>query len=274
MGCCLTTTHGGRNSQIESESLKINKSTPSQNSAPPSIEEETVKEVLSETPKLIKPELHHHHHHDDDDGEEEDKQKKNIHIDPVPFPDEDTVNSEVCSLSISETVSTTTFDYGYNDDEGEVKQRVKRSPAKLPVKNRSLSGDFGCRREWVTGKSPNRRTDQSPDKRNNVSRGGCGSVKPGQSRESSSVGRRVLRPDPYRRDSGEGSGRRSRSPAANRSSSTTGRSLSARRRNGSPGRVRTDVPDKWPSTSNMGTSTTPNESLENPLVSLECFIFL
>ncbi|WCJ26974.1 hypothetical protein M5689_008750 [Euphorbia peplus] len=284
MGCCLTTTHGGRNVPIGSDSVKIDKSTPSENRAPPSIEEEKVKEVLSETPKLIKLEIHH--------DEEDDKQKKNIQIDPVPFliveddkkemnklnfQEEDMVsekeNSEVCSLSISETVSTTTFDYGCNEDESEVKQRVKRSPAKLPAKNRSVSGDFGPRRGRIAGKSPCRRTDQSPDKRNNVGRGGCGSVKPGQIRESS-VGRRGLRPDPYRRDPGEGSGRRSRSPVINRST-TIGRSPSARRVNESPGRVRTDVPDKRPTTSNVGTSsTTPNESLENPLVSLECFIFL
>ncbi|KAF2305129.1 hypothetical protein GH714_001959 [Hevea brasiliensis] len=145
MGCCVS-THGTstkhQNFQAVSESLKPN-STCESRAPPPSIEEETVKEEVS----------------------------------------------EVCSLSFSETVSTTTFNNDKrdeDDDDGEeVKQRVKKSPvAKLTLGNKAVSGDFGPRRDRVLGKSPNRRIEQSPDKINNAGRGGGGSVRLVQSRES------------------------------------------------------------------------------------------
>ncbi|KAJ9136213.1 hypothetical protein P3X46_033312 [Hevea brasiliensis] len=316
MGCCVS-THGTstkhQNFQAVSESLKPN-STCESRAPPPSIEEETVKEVLSETPKLKPPpsavpqllqpiknpqlELHH-----------QETNSKKIHINP-PFPDEkikpnghkndefifkekeisEQEVSEVCSLSFSETVSTTTFNNDKrdeDDDDGEeVKQRVKKSPvAKLTLGNKAVSGDFGPRRDRVLGKSPNRRIEQSPDKINNAGRGGGGSVRLVQSRESGTyqAGRQGLKPDANRRDPGEISGRRFGSPANNRS--IMGHSPSTRRTNGSPSRARTDLTQssggggggvmecKWPCTSDTsGTSTT--ESLENPLVSLECFIFL
>ena len=117
-----------------------------------------------------------------------------------------------------------------------------------------------------------------------------------QSREPTA--RRGPRPDPPRKDPGESSGRRSRSPAVNRS--VMGRSPFVRRTNPSPGRLKSDHPvesgnsrkvrqqqqqhhaattttsmeGKWPSSNNGATTSSPNESLENPLVSLECFIFL
>lgn len=307
MGCCVS-THGTstkhQNFQVGSQSLKPESSHESR-APPPLIEEETVKEVLSETPKLKPPpvvtqliqpiknpeqELHY-----------QETNKNNILVDP-PFPDEkiktnghkeegfivqeeEISEKEVCSLSFSETVSTTTFNNDKRDDDDdddgeEVKQRVKKSPvAKLTPRNSAVSGYFGPTRDRSVGKSPNRRTDQSPDKRNNASRGGGGSMRLVQSRESSTnqAGRRGLKPDANRRDPGESSGRRSRSPANN--GSTVGRSPSTRRTNGSPCRSRTDLTQsggmegKWPCTSN-GSRTTTDESLENPLVSLECFIFL
>ncbi|XP_047323876.1 uncharacterized protein LOC124927499 [Impatiens glandulifera] len=89
-----------------------------------------------------------------------------------------------------------------------------------------------------------------------------------------------------RRDSGEISGRRSRSPVTRVGDGgggitnlglTRNPSSSSRRMGKSPGRVRSEPEKylkeeedklKWPPT------TTTNESLENPLVSFECFIFL
>lgn len=305
MGCCVSTNGHSRkdqNFQLGSDASLKPKSTHENRAPPPSIEEETVKEVLSETPKpkplLLQPIKNPQQEHQETD-------KKKIHIEPRFLDDKIKPNeflsqeeeiseqeiSDICSLTLSETVSTITFNNEKRDedDDGdgeEVKQRVKRSPvSKLPVKNRAVSGDFVPKKDRVVGKSPTRKTEQSPDKRNNAGRGiGGGSVRLVQSRESSTyqAGRQGLRPDPKRRDPGESSGRRSRSPATNRS--IMGRSPSARRANGSPGRVKTDVPEsggsgkegKWPSTSNTSSNdnNTTKESLENPLVSLECFIFL
>ncbi|KAF2303404.1 hypothetical protein GH714_017995 [Hevea brasiliensis] len=173
----------------------------------------------------------------------------NRHKNELIFQEEEIAeqqSSEVCSLSFSETVSTTTFNNDKRDDDDdddgeEVKQRVKKSPvAKLAPRNRAVVGDFGPKRDRVVGKSPNSRTDQSPDKRNNAGRGG--SVRLVQNKESGTyqAGRRGLKPDTNGRDPGESSGRRSRSPATNRS--TMGRSPSSRRVNGSPGRAKRKFP--------------------------------
>ncbi|KDP20914.1 hypothetical protein JCGZ_21385 [Jatropha curcas] len=269
MGCCVSTNGSStkdRDFQLGSADSLKHKSTLESRAPPPSVEEETVKEVLSETPKLkpIKNSQPQQHHH------EETHNKSKIHIEQafldekikpngfknelVAFQEEEIYEqevSEVCSLS--ETVSTTTFnndkrDEEYDDDDDgrygeEVKQRVKRSPVvKLPPRNRSVSGDFGPKRDRIVGKSPNRRTEQSPNKRNNAG-GGAGSVSLVQSKESGiyQAGRNGLRPDQKRKDPGESSGRRSRSPATNRS--VTGRSRSARRTIASPDRVKTELPE-------------------------------
>ncbi|KAJ6707007.1 hypothetical protein OIU85_027367 [Salix viminalis] len=313
MGCCVSTDRN-EPSRLEkqqpfqggSEFLKPTKSPP-----PSLYHEETVKEVLSETPKP-KPPKNPTENPDQENGlQHQEVHKESIHLDPA-FLDEVKIKenkfkniskeeahhqgqvfeqdeSEVCSLSYSESISTTTTnnnekrDYYYDDDE--VKQRVSRSP--LPPRNR-VSGELGLKKDRFVGKSPTRRTtEQSPSKRNGAINGG--SVRLVQSREmgSGQLGvRRGSRPSPKKRDPGEGSARRSRSPATNRSA--MGRSPSTRRRtNQSPGRVRKDAYEgdgndnmddameaKWPSSSNVAKGTTNDESLENPLVSLECFIFL
>lgn len=181
--------------------------------------------------------------------------------------------SEICSLS--ESVSATTVT---RDEDEEVYQRVNNnrgSPMKLPKNPRD---GFGPRREQrVVGKSPTRRTtESSPGRRY----GPNGSVRSGQQHPQPMGSRRGgSRAESNRRDPGESSGRRSRSPATritdgggvNRSN--VGRSPSARRY---PGRTPVESSTrriaeepkmeegKWPA----------NESLDNPLVSLECFIFL
>ncbi|PPD74395.1 hypothetical protein GOBAR_DD28682 [Gossypium barbadense] len=88
----------------------------------------------------------------------------------------------------------------------------------------------------VVGRSPTRKIDQSPGRRNGVVNGGSASVRLVHSREPTV--RRGSRPAPTRKDPGESSGRRSRSPAVNRS--VMGRSPSGRRTNQSPGRARLD----------------------------------
>ncbi|PON71001.1 hypothetical protein PanWU01x14_077110 [Parasponia andersonii] len=259
---------------------------------PPSVEEESVKEVLSETARPKTGPIPK----SEEETEEESKIPKPR---PVPFPiiklpdekiektapfnpstaavEEISEVSEICSLS--ESVSAIT-----GDDDEEVGPRVNyRSPMKGP-RNRSYSGDLGAaKRERTVGMSPTRRSNQSPGR---INGNGVGSVRLVQGREpgQAMMARRGLRTteqlQQQRRDSGEGSARRSRSPATR--SGAVGRSLSARRSAKSPGRAAsgpihgstrmgTDDPGlegKWPPTS------TTDESLENPLVSLECFIFL
>ncbi|KAE8659724.1 Pre T-cell antigen receptor alpha [Hibiscus syriacus] len=296
MGCCVSTNRGScgeKEAHLEVGLDSFNQKPILESRAPPpSAEEETVKEVLSETPKPKAPILI---------PQEEEKEKTlienpafvkiqgkeslNFNIkhelkSPVNSVEESASEnvSEICSVSLSESVSTIT---DRRDEEEEVRpQRVFRSPARSGPRN------------LVVGRSPTRKLEQSPGRRNGVINGGS-SVRLVQSREPTV--RRGSRPEPPRKDPGESSGRRSRSPAMNRS--VMGRSPSGRT-NQSPGRARLDSGDsgndkkleqqqgttttttttmdgKWPSSNNNGaTSSTPNESLENPLVSLECFIFL
>ncbi|KAL2589111.1 hypothetical protein GLYMA_13G244100v4 [Glycine max] len=253
MGCCVSSTNRSHSSP-SSKPIDRPRSTAkgSENRAPPP-EEETVKEVLSETPKW-KPKFEAEKPTESD--AENEKEKLFVK------PDEISEVSEVCS--VSESLSTLA--------EEEARQRVNRSPAKVR-KARSFSGEFGCRREMTAGKSPARRPEQSPGRRN------IGSVRVVQMANGGTGSQ------PRRRDSGENSGRRSRSPGTRTDSVSTrsivGRSPSKRRTpmNQSPARVRScaaesggrkmensSMEGKWPSSA--------NESLENPLVSLECFIFL
>lgn len=267
MGCCVSTP-------------TTTTTTPSENRAPP--DEETVKEVLSETPKWIPSSTIAKF----DPPQHPPPQKQNpLFQDPIkidkllPLPLKKTEDdiiiseevSEVCSITESMiSAVTTTTDRRDNDDYDDIRHRVNASPAKMR-KNRSFSGG---RRDMTVGKSPSKRSEQSPARRN------FGSVRLIQGRDQPG-----LRNEPRRRDSGENSCRRSRSPATriNNNGATrsiVGRSPSARRTNQSPARVRTvtaenDVRRKeHSSTEQKRPSAAANESLENPLVSLECFIFL
>ncbi|KAF7803521.1 serine/arginine repetitive matrix protein 1 [Senna tora] len=251
MGCCVSTAGTPSSASSPHKHHNIPQSAKaSENRAPP--EEETVKEVLSETPKWNPPtptiaKL------------EPQKSPRKPHFHKV---------SEVCSLSESMVSTTTVTDR--RDEDDEARQRVSASPAKMR-KNRSFSGDLGCRGD---------RTVQSPARRN------MGSVRLVQSRDQvgHAIGNRGMRNEPHRRDAGENSGRRSRSPATRTENGPTrsivGRSPSARRTNQSPARVRTGTPEsghrrkQHASTEGKWPSSATNESLENPLVSLECFIFL
>uniref|UniRef100_A0A5B6ZT44 Serine/arginine repetitive matrix protein 1-like n=1 Tax=Davidia involucrata TaxID=16924 RepID=A0A5B6ZT44_DAVIN len=269
MGCCASTTNKAPSAPHKPRPSSAALIKPSRAPPPPSFEEETVKEVLSETPTLkptvpkieeeekkniVKLALQKIQEEDDEDNVD----KKS----PMVATEEISEVSEICSLS--ERVTTTTVTEKSDDDDGEVRQRVDRPPVR--IRNRSFSGDFSVKRDRMVGKSPVGRSEPSPGRVRSV---------PGRER-------RGLLTEGKMRGSGDSSGRRSRSPATRTDGGAErpglGRSLSARRTGKSPGRVGSELPErvrrvgetnrevKWPPTT--------NESLENPLVSLECFIFL
>lgn len=318
MGCCVSCEASSISKK--DELVKAGSNGPSKLKAfshesrapPPSVEEETVKEVLSETPKpKPKPDpnfttnvIQEAHENNfltqkpavftkiQENHQLQLHENKNL----VKKQELKNVNEEnmsevceVCSLSLSESISTATNITDGRDDE-EDQQVMKRhrmtnsrSPAKLAPQR---SRDFGVKRNRVVTQSPTRKFDQSPGKRNPT-----GSMRLVQSSRdepgrvpNQSIGR-------GRRDPGESSGRRSRSPAATRSAAM-GRSPSGRRTGQSPGRAKSESvqngglnsrkiesPSKMehrrPSNNNNSKSNTNSrtkESLENPLVSLECFI--
>ena len=274
MGCCASSNRSSspttKHNDFQPSRSSISHVKGSENRAPPCVpvEEETVKEVLSETPKWKKPNERFRYEVEKPKCFEKFDRENKVEK-PFYKVDEISEVSEVCSLS--ESVSTITFN-DKREEEEESCKRVNGSPAKMR-KNRSFSGE---RRESPARKSPARRSEQSPANRN------VGSARIVQRRDQ--MGNGGMKNQPHRRDAGEVSGRRSRSPATRTDNGSTrsvvGRSLSARKTNQSPGKGRTALPEnggrkmenstmesKWPSTTN-------DESLENPLVSLECFIFL
>lgn len=299
MGCCVSSTkppasQKHHHSQVGAHPVR---SESHENRAShPLSEEETVKEVLSETPKpkpqqdlqpagkpvfeAVKDDI------GDDKSIDVDDRTEKFHS-PVNAAAENEVSELSEVYSLSESVSTTTTK---RDDDEEVRQRVHRSsPARPLHRNRVRGRDPAAKRERPVGRSPTRRSDQSPSTTNS------GTVRSVQAREP--LPRRGLRaaetPPNRRGPPGEPSARRSRSPATRVDSgpnrSVVGRSPSARRTNKSPSRVRsapseTYTPQTEQQTTNDNgtegkqqpttTSPTTNESLENPLVSLECFIFL
>ncbi|KAG7964179.1 hypothetical protein I3843_09G156200 [Carya illinoinensis] len=296
MGCCVSTAKSSesikqQHSLVGTQPPRPRSDANESRAPPPSAEEETIKEVLSETPKpkpsqrlgfQSTPTKPVFNEVKDNDGDDDDNKSK---IDKFPSPVNTATDNEISEVSKvyseSESVSTTTT---RRDEDEEVRQRVNRSsPAKVLQRNRAYSGDFVARRERLVPKSPNRRSEQSPGRANS------GSVRLVKEREPGHVtmSRRGLTATERRDSTGEGSGRRSRSPAtrvdngANRS--VMGRSPSARRTIRSPGRVRAAAMEpnngrKSEQSSHKGMEEgkgqTTNESLENPLVSLECFIFL
>uniref|UniRef100_A0A5B6YU44 Serine/arginine repetitive matrix protein 1-like n=1 Tax=Davidia involucrata TaxID=16924 RepID=A0A5B6YU44_DAVIN len=283
MGCCLGTTTKPKAPKTNPDAVPPNHQHLSPESdtygkdphslhQPPPPEEEIVKEVLSETPipkpptptpTLIK--------HNNNNKRPEVPEVK-IEATTAIKPTEDIISeiSEVSQMcSFSESLSTTTLTEKREDD-GEVTQRVHKSPAKVPRK-RPYSGELSGRKERGPRYPARRSSEPSPEKRNHItSRSAQG--------QTMTTKRRNVGPPPngLRRDPGEGFGRRSRSPVTrgepgpprpvsrkSPSSSTTGRSPVGTAENGGKLEKRNDdVPPE------------PSESLENPLVSLECFIFL
>ncbi|KAF9590482.1 hypothetical protein IFM89_035359 [Coptis chinensis] len=268
MGCCLSKTQHSKKTHPPHTHFPVPDSAPHRFRPPlsPVFEEESVKEVLSETPNP-KVELK---------KQEDEKVLANV-TSPVTKIEEQVVKkvevceeisevSEICSLS--ETMSTTTITSRKEDQEenGEVQQpqpRLQRSPtttAKKVLRKRSIPGDFVANPQRGS-KSPARKMNPSPSKRNESSE---------MSHQPVSRRRLMDNPTRARRDPGERSGRRSRSPATR----GIGRSPS-RKAPRSPARVPVPGPVPLTECGRKDEETKgANESMENPLVSLECFIFL
>ncbi|XP_019168906.1 PREDICTED: uncharacterized protein LOC109164816 [Ipomoea nil] len=227
-------------------------------------EEEMVKEVLSETRTIRKnpPPVPANGSHQPKNSPPPPEKRRESH-DRKPSAG---LSGEIFSPEICSTRSGSVPMTGKRDHEADVMVEARRrSPAR--VQKRSVHDKGGV------GRSPSRRFEPSPG------------------RARSSPGRDPGQGSPSnvsRMENGEISGGlRSRSPimhAENGNARTgSGRSPSARKTGRSLERVRSELGDKsrrleesysnrdsrekWP-------PTYSNESLENPLVSLECFIFL
>ncbi|XP_073126942.1 uncharacterized protein [Henckelia pumila] len=284
MGCCVS-TGASEISKSESKKKRCSKSPPPTH---PLQEEEAVKEVLSETPTvprrpspafqgngptqtpfikaapLLMQGL-------SSKPRPEERNPRNGVVPQKPyvvFGGEEASEevSEICS-TVSESVSVSTSvaekkdNYGRENDV--VSGRRNRSPARAG--NQPFPGE--CKRDRSAGKSPYRRSEPSPGRVRTGPGPGTGSGR--------------------RKDGGdEIPVRRSRSPMMRADPGSVkpspGRIQAARKTGKSPSRVRTGSGEKvrkleeetednrdhqWP-------PMTSNELLENPLVSLECFIFL
>ncbi|KAL2524183.1 hypothetical protein Adt_09237 [Abeliophyllum distichum] len=286
MGCCVSTA--SKSAAPNSYASKSNGDSKLSKSPPPSLEEETVKEVLSETPTIPKQtsstiSTFQENHQNNAPSIKpsplltdfskilcEKQQIDGVFKKPVMVFNNDDVSeefSEICS-TLSESVSVSTSVTEKRENNENVNEVRQSAPARF--KNRSFSGEV--KKEKTVEKTPGRRSDPSP----------------GRARSGPVTGRNG--PAVHgRRDSGEGSCRRSMSPVTRTHGgpAKTGmnRNQLARRTGKSPGRVGSGLSErtrkmeegneiidssssesKWPATS--------TESLENPLVSLECFIFL
>ncbi|KAF2556027.1 hypothetical protein F2Q68_00013208 [Brassica cretica] len=275
MGCCISAT-----ATATATTDKKNEPVSGKKTALPPVavvEEETVvKEVLSETTLVTS--LNDNSAMEtttnkvpEEEEEEEEKKPGAVDASPDPVltengsvePGKGSEVSEICSLS----ESLLSIVSGYEEEE--VKQMKpqgvrQRSPAKY--RDRVMANNY-----------PTRRSDMSPRKRNTEGGEGAGSVR----LVPSGAGQR----DPTERSER----RRSRSPAINRPVMvgpsrnhyvSTDNGGVMMKKGQSPGRVRPypnkngseqDCHRQWPSQNDNSTS---NDSFENPLVSLECFIFL
>ncbi|KAL7591016.1 uncharacterized protein LOC111906680 [Lactuca sativa] len=256
MGCVLSSNKRSSSSKFHQHSSRSSR-------APPPVDVETVKEVLSETPN------HNPFMKIEDDPKKVTSRHNSFKIRQQDHVHEDPYVSEIGS-TMSESVSTTTFDDDFDVFRSKV---IDRSPLKARNRQQS-SGELQPVR-----KSPVRGKEQSP-----------GRVRLTPERNSRGTG--FGSAGRQRPGSGNASAARSRSPAkrtvaggCSTGRSEIGRSLSSRRTGKSPGRVGSDLHERirkpelrsgrereegsWPST-----AMNNDESLENPLVSLECFIFL
>lgn len=277
MGCCLSTTAVNKSNRPDSQKSQLNPGdAPPSLSPPPVLEEETVKEVLTETP-IPKPPT------PTQIDSQPNKQPPQIHqvkMEPevttkpaVEIFSEVSEVSELCSYTESYSTTALTEKRDDDDDDGEVTQRVNRPPAKVPRKRQYAGEHLRGKERGV--RPPARRSVPSPERKGPLP---SRSV-PGR---NTTAQRRIAGPpNVVRRDTGEGSGRRSRSPAI--------RGEFGQRRNirhSSPSLSKADRSSGTPAVGNVenegnkldkpddGAVPEPRESLDNPLVSLECFIFL
>ncbi|KAK7263627.1 hypothetical protein RJT34_31220 [Clitoria ternatea] len=284
MGCCFS------KSTIQ---VQTTPQTHRPHHEPPPLEEESVKEVLSETP-ISKP------HQVPNLMPETKIQMPVVQNPPEKFEKECPLEvsevvsqlSETCSITESFSTATTatattttaaTVTEKREDDEATSKHSsiegttTNRKWDRSPARKRPHAGESGRERRV---KSPARRPEPSPEKKikasSRVVRGRESSTAANRKRNVGSGG--------VRRDSGEVSGRRSRSPSCARTV-----------RNGGPSKVGSSSGPKHVVPANGAEKekekekekkseneeivvendvVSPEECLENPHVSMECFIFL
>lgn len=283
MGCCLSTTKASAIDQQQRHRCPL--PDPAKNDrAPPPVDEETVKEVvLSETPvsKPLTLQVLADDEKKSNGGQQKEVEFQQVKVEVPPAEAEldgdrravptgvvkvaeEIVSepSEMCSFT--ESISTTATER--RDDDGEVNQR---SPARGPPRKRRSPGDLGGGRDR-TFRSPARRSAPSPEKRKPLT-----SSRAGQNRPMVSQRRNVGPQNGAQRDPGPT--RRSRSPVTHREVDTRrnarNKSPAVSESTRSPARSTENRGDKVEKP-NDGVSEETGESLENPLVSLECFIFL
>ncbi|GAB2298711.1 hypothetical protein Dimus_032784 [Dionaea muscipula] len=283
MGCCVSIPNPAKQQEISA----LKKPLHGISTSPPRPEEETVKEVLSETPK---PRAFHI---------PTTTQHQLTKLNPLKNfqafekPRWEFKSSAAVTAPSPEEISDFSELYSSLGDSFEKKedaaaaaaapaaQRLNRSPARGSRKC-SYSGDLGRLKNegsgcYLTERSPVRRSDPSPGRRNECGSGG------------GLMGRQQQQCHGKRKWD---SGRRSRSPGIRNEASiggggggggdmNLGRSHSGRKTGPSPGRIRMLQSDSGRKREEKESGRTskwetppPNESLENPLVSLECFIFL
>ncbi|XP_023735315.1 uncharacterized protein LOC111883203 [Lactuca sativa] len=289
MGCCLTTTAATAAAAAAHDSKTSSK----RRDAPPSLpfEEETVKEVLSEIPVASKKpsplisssptkitadyqQIPHPEH---------DFKSKNAVVQLTKNPIEENaseISSEMYtySASFSAATTTTTIGTGTIDEDGEVTQKVKKLPPAKMVSRRqptNYSGERATRKERAI-RPPARRsavpsTDKKPHfpSRNVTTAQRHGNVVPSSVIRREPPARRSRSPA-LRGEAGKLTKVRERSPvqkSGNRVPVTMTENngnvkLKKIKGGGDGGGV--------PEPEEPGTC----ESLENPRVSLECFIFL
>ncbi|KAK7368972.1 hypothetical protein VNO80_11005 [Phaseolus coccineus] len=259
MGCCVSCSHKTSTSPLRkfhaSPQPLTYREKPLESSRATEEESETVKQVLLEglkwSPTTFAKPKPQRPLQDKFKDEQSKVQKKPLSIYKAEDPSE-----EVCSFS--ETVSTTTSITEHRED---TCKRVDISQAKLQ-KNRSFPSER--RERTVHGARNNLRSMRLVQCRD-------------QTAQKTGSGGTLRRQDPA-----EKSFRQSRSPATGAktggSKSVVGRSPSVRKTNRYPARVTTSTTgnscrkNENPATARKWISG--GESLENPLVSLECFIFL
>ncbi|KAI3498769.1 hypothetical protein L1887_34553 [Cichorium endivia] len=257
MGCCASTNNHPQYRHSSKSSR-----------APPPVEEEMVKEVLSETPNRK-----HFSKFEDEPRKSTPRQslhkiqdQQNNNRDDINVPEE---VSEICS-TMSESVSTTTF-----EEVEVIRGKVTdRSPAKLRNRQQN-SGELRLVRN-----SPVRGKQQSPGRIRSVcemNNRGSGLGSTGRQRPVSGTGQVPRSRSPANRTTDRGGGGVARNGIVRSPSARKTENSPARFRSGLPERVR--KPDLSSGIEREENSWAPpdrndDESLENPLVSLECFIFL
>ncbi|GAU41569.1 hypothetical protein TSUD_271780 [Trifolium subterraneum] len=199
---------------------------------------------------------------------------KDSSIDEVSQLSETTTVTESFSTATTATTATVTEK---REDEATSKQCNRGESTttthhhkwnRSPSKKRSHVADGNERRV----KSPARRSEPSPEKK---MKSGSRLVR---GRESGSVGNRKINAGSagVRRDSGEGSGRRSRSPSCSRSVGGSSKVGISGGRKQAPVAVENGMEKKSESeeVEEKNDIVSQGESIENPHVSMECFIFL